>query len=66
MTLDVGEGERQYVLHERVSQKYLVRMTGIGPMLGTLQEAQRFTTEQEARQSPAMWHALTVFEVAHA
>lgn len=51
-----------YILRERVSSKFFIRMTGIGPMLGTEAEAMRFESERDARQNPAMWYPLTVME----
>jgi hypothetical protein len=39
-------------------------MTGIGPMLGSIDEAAIFSTPYSAMQSPAWSFPLTVFELA--
>lgn len=51
----------RYVLRELVTGKFFVRMTGIGPMLGTKEKAARFESEDAARSCSAMWHPLTIF-----
>lgn len=59
----------KYVLVETFASErqgktlYLKQMTPIGPMTtASLGEAQRFATEQDARQHPASYHPLSFFE----
>ena len=61
---------KRYVLVESFASKrqgrtlWFKQMTGIGPMTTTdPAERAEFPSEEAARQCPAMWHALSFYEV---